>query len=99
IAQRSAEKAAKSETAITEEIIVSDFTKYVALLKTEGKTKKAETLEDLQQRKAAIVQQYDGYIPNNTAENWDRALSRFAEPRGGEISYVGSFSSYAFGEG
>ncbi len=99
IARRSFYKAEKTEQAITEEIIVGDFTKYVALMKMEAKTKKTAALEDLKERKNAIIKQYDGYIPNNSVGNWDQALSRYAEPRGREINYVSSLPAYPFGQG
>ena len=97
IARRSFMKAQRTQAQITEEMILADFNKYIALLKLENKTAKAEKLAELESRKQAIIQQYDAYIPNNTIANWNSSLSRYAEPRGGEIRYVGHFSSYSFG--
>lgn len=99
IARRSAKKAENTQTAITEEIVIADFNKYVALIKAENKTKKQEAISDIQAQKQAIIGQYDGYIPNNTIENWNVTLNGYAEPRAGEIRYASSISSYAFGNG
>lgn len=99
IARRSAMKADKTHLEVTEGIIVGDLNKYVALIKAQNKSKKTETIAELEKRKQSIIQQYDGYIPNNIIKNWDSALNRYAEPRGGEIHRVSSLSSYAFGDG
>lgn len=99
IARRSAMKAENTQADITEEIVVADFNKYVALIKAENKTKKQETISDIQAQKQAIIDQYNAYIPNNTVENWNVMLNRYAEPRGGEIRYASSVGGYAFGNG
>lgn len=99
IARRSGLKAKKTKNEITEEIVVADLNKYVALMKLENKAKKSETLADIESKKQVIIQQYDGYIPNNTLDNWNSALNRFAEPRGGEITRSSSLSGYSFGGG
>lgn len=97
IARRSEAYAQKTDISVTDQIIVLDYKKYVSLMKTEGK--KSANAEDIAAQKEAIVKRYDGYIPNNTVENWDRALNRFAEPRASAPDYVSSLGAYAFGEG
>lgn len=97
IARRSAAHAEQSMEKVTNQMIVNDYKKYVGLIKSEAK--KSSDSNDIAEQKAAIVKRYDGYIPNNTVENWDRALHRYAEPRGGSPDYVTSLGSYAFGDG
>lgn len=98
IARRSGFQAEDSKEKVTDALIVLDYKKYVSLLKDEAKTLKTEKLENIQAQKQAIVDRYSGYIPNNTTENWDKGLRSYAEPRGGEPSYISSLRTYGFGE-
>jgi hypothetical protein len=98
IARRSGFQAEDSKEKVTDALIVLDYKKYVSLLKDEAKTLKTEKLENIQAQKQAIVDRYSGYIPNNTTENWDKGLRSYAEPRGGEPSYISSLRTYSFGE-
>lgn len=99
IARRSAAHATRSQEKIIADVVTSDYKKYVALMKLENKTLKTSKLQEIADQKQAIVARYDGYIPNNTVDNWDSGLNRFAQPRGGEPDYISSLGSYAFGEG
>jgi len=99
IARRSAIKANVDESKVTTEIIVSDYSRYVALMKADNKAKTSEQRRSIADQKQAIITQYNGYIPNNTVENWDASLGRFAEPRGGEVRSVSSLLSHSFGSG
>lgn len=98
IANRSAINADLSLEKSTGELISSDYKKYVALMKLEAKTVKAEKLDEIQKQKGAIIRAYDAYIPNNTTANWDAGLSRYAEPRSNAPDYASSMRNYPFGE-
>jgi hypothetical protein len=98
IARRSGFQAEDSKEKVTDALIVLDYKKYVSLLKDEAKTLKTEKLENIQAQKQAIVDRYNGYIPNNTTENWDKGLRSYAEPRGGEPRHISSLRTYSFGE-
>lgn len=99
IANRSAINADLSLEKSTDELISSDYKKYVALMKLESKTAKKEKLAEIQKQKQAIISAYDAYIPNNTTENWDAGLSRYAEPRSNAPDYASSMRNHPFGEG
>lgn len=99
IANRSALNSDLSLEKSTNELISSDYKKYVALMKLEAKTAKAEKLEQIQKQKQAIISAYDAYIPNNTTVNWDAGLSRYAEPRSNAPDYASSMRNHPFGEG
>jgi superfamily II DNA or RNA helicase len=97
IARRSNNSADISLKQSTKDLIISDYKKYVSLMKLEHKTVKKEKLEDIMVQKQAIVSAYDSYIPNNSVANWNLGLFSYTQPRGGEPSYVSSLRTMPFG--
>lgn len=98
IANRSAINADLNLERSTKDIITGDYKKYVTLMKLEAKTKKTEKRAEIQKQKQAIISAYNEYIPNNTTENWDAGLSRYAEPRSMSPDYISSLRNHPFGE-
>lgn len=93
IARRSGFQAEDSKEKVTDALIVLDYKKYVSLLKDEAKRKNLKSLRKFRHVKQVIVERYNGYIPNNMTENWDKGLSSYAERRGGELRHVLSLRS------